>query len=219
MRVIIFANGCFPDPAAHRHLIQSEDLVVGVDGGTLHARAVGVNPHVIIGDLDSLEPDLRAELEAAGTQFLSHPADKDETDLELALLYAVERGAEEIIILAALGGRLDQEIANLLLLTHPALADTQVKVVEWNQTGFIIRNQATIEGQPGDTVSLIPLRGDAEGVTTEGLRWELHEETLRFGLARGVSNVLLGREARVSVREGILLCVLIQDQSASREGV
>ena len=219
MRVIIFANGRFPDPAAHRHLIQSEDLVVGVDGGTLHARAVGVNPHVIIGDLDSLEPDLRAELEAAGTQFLSHPADKDETDLELALLYAVERGAEEIIILAALGGRLDQEIANLLLLTHPALADTQVKVVEGNQTGFIIRNQATIEGQPGDTVSLIPLRGDAEGVTTEGLRWELHEETLRFGLARGVSNVLLGREARVSVREGILLCVLIQDQSASREGV
>jgi thiamine pyrophosphokinase len=219
MRTIIFANGCFPDPAAHRHLIQPEDLVVGVDGGTLHARAVGVNPHVIIGDLDSLEPDLRAELEAAGTQFLSHPADKDETDLELALLYAVERGAEEIIILAALGGRLDQEIANLLLLTHPALADTQVKVVEGNQTGFIIRNQATIEGQPGDTVSLIPLRGDTEGITTEGLKWELHEETLRFGLARGVSNVLLGREARVTVREGILLCVLIHSQSASREGV
>jgi thiamine pyrophosphokinase len=219
MRVIIFANGEFPDPAAHRHLIQPDDLVIGVDGGTLHARAVGVNPHVVIGDLDSLEADLRAELEAAGTQFTSHPAEKDETDLELALLYAVERGAEEIIILAALGGRLDQEVANLLLMTHPALADIQVQVVEGNQVGFIIRSQATIEGQPGDIVSLIPLRGDAAGVTTEGLKWELHGETLRFGLARGVSNVLLGREARVHVQEGIILCVVIHSRSDSREGV
>jgi thiamine pyrophosphokinase len=219
MRVIIFANGQFPDPSGHRHLIQSDDLVIGVDGGALHARAVGAWPHVVIGDLDSLEPRLQAELEADGTQFLSYPPEKDETDLELALLYGVERGAEEIIILAALGDRLDQEVANLLLMTHPALADTKVKVVERNQVVFIIRDQATIEGRSGDTVSLIPLSGDAEGVTTEGLKWELHEETLRFGLARGVSNVLLGGEARVSVREGILLCVVIHGHTDSGEEV
>ena len=218
MRAVIFANGRFPDPAAHRHLIRPDDLIVAADGGTAHARALGLAPHVIIGDLDSLEPGLRAELAEAGTQFLAHPPAKDETDLELALLYAVQQGAEEILILGALGGRIDQTVANLLLLAHPTLAWVRARVVEGNQTAFLIRGEALIEGAPGDTVSLIPLGGDARGVTAEGLRWPLHDDTLRFGPARGVSNVLLGRQARVRVREGTLLCVVIHQSNLKEEG-
>ncbi|HEC33800.1 MAG TPA: thiamine diphosphokinase [Chloroflexi bacterium] len=213
MRAVIFANGCFPNPAAHRHLPRPDDLIVAADGGAAYARAVGVTPHVVIGDMDSLEPDLRAELKAAGTRFLIHPPAKDETDLELALLYAVEQGAQEILVLAALGERLDQTVANFLLLSHPALAGVRVRIVEQEQTILLIRDEAVIEGHPGDTVSLIPLGGDARGVTAAGLRWPLHGETLRFGPARGISNVLLGREARVHVQEGTLLCVIIRGPS------
>jgi len=213
MRAVIFANGDFPDPAAHRHLIRSDDLVIAADGGAHHARAAGITPQVVVGDLDSLEPGLRAELVAAGARFIQHPAAKDETDLELALLYAVEQGAEEVVVLGALGGRIDQTVANILLLAHPALTGVRVLVVEGDQTIFLIRDEATVEGRPGDTVSLIPLGGDVQGITAEGLRWPLHEGTLRFGPARGVSNVLLGRQARVRVREGTLLCVVTHSQS------
>ena len=221
MRAIIFANGEFTDPQGARDLLRSADLVIAADGGTRHALAVGVCPHVIIGDLDSLSPDEQARLEVRAGPASSHivrfSPRKDETDLELALLYAVCEGATEIVVLAALGGRLDQTIANLLLLALPELRDLDVRIVEGTQTAFLVQggrdgcdggDERLIEGRPGDTVSLIPLGGDAVGVTAEGLEWPLHEDSLRFGPARGVSNVLAAEQARVRVRQGVLLCVV-----------
>jgi thiamine pyrophosphokinase len=219
MRAIIFANGEFPDAGETRDLLRPDDLVIAADGGTRHALAVGVIPHVVIGDLDSLSPDEQARVEAAGSQVIRFSPRKDETDLELALLHAARQGATEILILAALGGRLDQTIANLLLLALPELKGRDVRIVAGAQTAFLIHarqggpdesNGALIEGQPGDTVSLIPLGGDAVGVTAEGLEWPLREDRLRFGPARGVSNVLTAEHARVRVRQGLLLCVVTQ---------
>jgi thiamine pyrophosphokinase len=117
-------------------------------------------------------------------------------------------GVGAVVIVAALGGRLDQMMANLLLLTLPELRGVDVRVVEGSQEAFLIRGEARIEGQPGDTVSLIPLRGDATDITTEGLEWALEDEALRFGETRGVSNVLTAEQASVRVRRGLLLCVV-----------
>jgi thiamine pyrophosphokinase len=211
MRAVIFANGEFPDPQSARDLLRADDLVIAADGGARHAWDAGVIPHVVIGDLDSLSPGEQARVEATGSRVVRFSPRKDETDLELALQYAAREGATEIVVLAALGGRLDQTIANLLLLALPELSGIVVHVVEGAQTAFLIQDEAFVEGQPGDTVSLIPLGGDAVGVTTEGLEWPLDEETLRFGPARGVSNVLLTEQARVCVREGLLLCVVTQN--------
>ena len=208
MRAIIFANGEFPDPQGARDLLRPGDLIIAADGGTRHALATGVIPHVVIGDLDSLSPADLAQVEADGSRIIRFSPRKDETDLELALLHAARAGASEIIILAALGGRLDQTIANVLLLSLPELKELGVRIVEGAQSVFLIQDETTIEGQPGDTVSLIPLGGDAVGVTTEGLEWPLCEETLRFGPARGVSNVLTAEQARVRVQRGILLCMV-----------
>jgi thiamine pyrophosphokinase len=222
MRATIFANGEFTDTEQARDLLRPDDLVIAADGGTRHALAIGVTPHVVIGDLDSLSSDERARVEAAGSQVVRFSPRKDETDLELALLYAARQGATEILILAALGGRLDQTIANLLLLALPELKGRDVRIVARAQTAFLIRatqggpdvsDGALIEGQPGDTVSLIPLGGDAVGVTAEGLEWPLCEDRLRFGPARGVSNVLTAESARVRVRQGLLLCVVTRTRS------
>ena len=220
MRAIIFANGQFPDVGSAHDVIRPDDLVIAADGGTHHALAAGVTPHVVIGDLDSISPDERARVEAAGGQIVRFSPHKDETDLELALHHAVRQGATEIVILAALGGRLDQTVANLLLLALPVLRGLDVRVVEGPQTAFLIRGgdgAALIEGQPGDTVSLIPLGGDAVGVTAVGLEWPLYEDSLRFGLARGVSNVLTAGQARVRVRQGLLLCVLTRQPVDSKQ--
>ncbi|MBN1977100.1 MAG: thiamine diphosphokinase [Anaerolineae bacterium] len=213
MRAIIFANGELPGPQGIKKLLHSGDrdgvAIIAADGGTHRALAAGVTPDVVIGDLDSLSPETQARVEAAGAQIVRFSPRKDETDLELALLYAARGGATEITILGALGGRLDQTLANVLLLALPELKGIDARIVEGAQEAFLIHGKATIDGAPGDTVSLIPLGGDVEGVTTDGLEWPLDEDALRFGLARGVSNVLITKQARVRVRQGMLLCTVI----------
>lgn len=214
MRVLLFVNGEFDieDAEVVAGQIRPDDLIIAVDGGTRHAWAGGVTPHIVIGDLDSLLPEELARLRAAHTRIIPFSPDKDETDLELALRYSVEQGATEIVVWGALGGRLDQTLANVLLLTLPELAGIDVHIVAraGKETAFLIREAATITGKPGDTVSLIPLGGDALGVTTEGLKWELHHEDLRFGPARGVSNVLERKSAHIQLQSGMLLCVVIR---------
>ena len=208
MRAIIFANGRLDDAKRAEDLLRDDDLVIAVDGGTRHAWEVGVDPQCVIGDLDSLTPAERERVRTSGTRVMCFSPRKDETDLELALLWAASEGAESMVVLAALGGRLDHTIANLLLLALPDLDGIDVRVVEGPQVAFLVRREALVEGQPGDTVSLIPLGGDAAGVTTEGLEWRLNDDTLHFGPARGVSNSLIAERASVRVRQGQLLCVV-----------
>lgn len=214
--IIIFANGLIENPRAEAaHWIQPDDVIVAADGGTRHALAAGLTPTHVIGDMDSLEPELRARLKATGTTFHVHPPAKDETDLELALLWAAEQAADAvdgvngIIILGALGGRPDQELANLLLLALPALAGHEVVLAGGGWAIRVIRSgeTLTLRGAPGATVSLIPLGGDAHGVTTTGLAYPLRDESLHFGPARGVSNVTQSEEAAVTVREGLVWCL------------
>ena len=208
VRAVIFANGTFEEPQQAQAFLRTGDLIVAVDGGTRHVWAAGVDPHVVVGDLDSLSDEAKQRLRAADVEVMPFAPRKDQTDLELALYHVLSEGADEIVILAALGGRLDQTIANLLLLTIPQLAACDARVVQGEEEAFVIRGAARIEGRSGDTVSLIPVGGDASGVTTVGLEYALDDEALDFGPARGVSNVLKEGTAHVRVRQGLLLCVV-----------
>lgn len=209
MRAIIFVNGQFHNPEIARNLIQPNDYIIAVNGGTCHALSLDIVPHVIIGDLDSLSPDLETRLKASHANILRFPVRKDETDLELAIQHALAKHALTIVLFAALGGRMDQSLANIFLLTLPGLQGVDVHIVDGNQTAFLIRNQASIPGKPGDTVSIIPIGGDAIGVTNTGFEWPLTEETLALGTTRGISNILLQKHASIRVRKGMLLCVVI----------
>mgnify|MGYP000738479771 CR=1 FL=1 len=210
MRIIIFANGIIENPTAEaERWVRPGDCVVAADGGTQHALDAGLMPAHVIGDLDSLSAEQRARLEAAGTTLDAHPPAKDETDLELALTWAaIQPDVEMIVILGALGGRPDQALANLLLLALPALKGHTVIIADGLWTVRCLRGgeTATVSGRPGDTLSLIPLGGDAAGVSTGGLAYPLRDETLHFGLTRGVSNAFAGETATVSLRTGLLWC-------------
>lgn len=208
MRTVIFANGLFSDSQQVKNLLCPDDYIIAANGGTHHALSIGAVPHVIIGDLDSLQPAEKAIVKATGVEIITFPSQKDETDLELALRHAIAKGATEIMILAALGGRLDQSFANVFLLTVPALKELRVQIVEKNQTAFLIHDEACITGKPGDTVSILPIGGPAIGVSNDGLEWPLQKETLPLGTTRGMSNVLLGEHAHISVQDGRLLCVI-----------
>ncbi len=209
MRTVIIANGPCPTPETVRRWLHRGDRLMCADGGARHALALGLRPDVVIGDLDSLDEAAQSQLQAMGTRLIVHPAAKDETDLELALLLAQQEGATELVILGGFGGRLDQTIANVLLLTLPQLKGLPVRLVDGDQEAFVIHGEAILHGRPGDTLSLIPLGGDAEGIVTEGLLYPLRGDALRSGPARGVSNVFTAETVRVTLEHGTLLAVYI----------
>jgi thiamine pyrophosphokinase len=209
MRAIIIAGGQLGNNLDLERWIGTEDWIIGADGGAALAQSRGLTPDVVIGDMDSLSDEDRAALIARGSRFVEHPRAKDETDLELALTYAADAGADDIVIFGALGGRLDHTLANVLLLALPQLAGLGVRIVDDAQDAQLVQGGGTalVEGEPGDVVSLLPLDGDAHGVTTRGLAWPLDGDILRLGFSRGVSNEMTGNRAEVEVRKGRLLVI------------
>jgi len=207
MRTIIFANGDAPDRKTIERWLTPTDRIIAADGGTRNALSLGIMPHVVIGDLDSLVEADRVELERAGVPFIVYPTHKDYTDLELALRYAVEQGATEIVIFSALGGRWDQSLANLMLLTLPDLAQVTTRIIDRTVSIEAIRDRAEIAGRVGDTLSLIALKGDAHGVTIEGCEYPLNDATLPFGATLGISNVLTQEIVKITVKQGEILAV------------
>jgi len=209
-RALIFANGDLNDGPAVQDALRfaAEALIVAADGGTRLARACGLTPHIVVGDMDSLAPHEVDDLSRRGAEIRRYPAAKDETDLELALLAAARRGASWLRILGAAGGRIDQMLANIFLLALPALAGCEARIVSGAQTLWLIGpGDHPVDGLPGDTISLIPLSGEARGVRTERMIYPLRRETLLFGPARGISNVIESQPARVALETGWLLVV------------
>ena len=205
MRIIIFANGNLPNLEKARALVHPEDFILCADGGTRHAIALGLTPNVIIGDLDSVTDKERRKMKEMGVEVIQHPIDKNETDLELAINHALTFNPDAILILAALGGRMDQTLANIALLSNLQLATCNIKLADGVEEIFFCRDQAQVEGRSGDIVSLIPWQGEVTGVFTENLRWHLHHETLYPEKTRGISNEMTADVATVSIKSGLLL--------------
>ncbi|HEX9922661.1 MAG TPA: thiamine diphosphokinase [Anaerolineae bacterium] len=211
-RIVIFANGILTQPDLLRAHLRPTDRIFCADGGTRHALALGLTPEAIIGDLDSLAPELVAELQEAGVAIERHPVDKDQTDLELALELAVAGQPDEIMLVTALGGRLDQMLANMLLLTRPEYASVKLTLVDGPQWATLLRSDQaeTITGQPGDTFSLIPLTPTVTQVTLTGVKWPLEQATLSLGSTWSISNELIGQSASVRIGVGLVLVVRIE---------
>lgn len=209
-RAVIFANGTLPDPEAARRLLREGDFRIAADGGHRHALACGCPPDVLIGDLDSISGPERESLRRSGVRIQSFPAEKNENDLELAVAFAVREGFTCIRILAGLGGRTDQALANLSLLTDPALAACDIRIDDGCEEAMRVGNKTVVRGSPGDIVSLLPFGEPAQGVVTEGLKYPLRREDLLPYKTRGVSNRMLSDAAVVSVEKGVLICIHIR---------
>ena len=216
MTISIFANGEMENVAWTRPFLSQSSRIIAADGGTRHLFKLGVPPDVVIGDMDSLSREVSAWLVESAVEMIRYDPIKNETDLELALLYA-QAFEEEIWLFGALGGRLDQMLANILLLAHPALTDCSITLVEQYERAWLVTGRTEFEGQAGDTVSLIPLRGDVVVKETAGLRWPLVDSVLSFGVARGVSNVMTAVSASVEVACGKLVCIHTLDHKKRNE--
>lgn len=206
-RIIIFANGELPDLDKARLLLRDDDYIICADGGTRHAIALNVHPHLIIGDMDSADEEQIQTFQSANVPMERYSHDKNETDLELAIQRAIALEPGQILVVGALGGRLDQTLGNIALLSdmqHPAL---DIRMDDGVEEVFLCRDRAQIHGTRGNLVSLIPWQGAVTGIRTENLRWLLSDETLYPDKTRGLSNEMLGETALVSIASGMLLIV------------
>lgn len=206
-RIIIFANGELPDLDKARALLREDDFILCADGGTRHALALGLTPNLVIGDMDSIEEAQQRELEKAGVSVESFSHDKNETDLELAIRRALELEPKQILILAALGGRLDQTLANIALLADSRLSGIDIRLDDGIEELFFCRDQVQVEGRSGDIVSLLPWGAPVHGVQTHSLKWALNDETLHPDKTRGVSNEMISVSASIEIKSGLLLIV------------
>jgi thiamine pyrophosphokinase len=206
-RIIIFANGELPDIDRARVILRDDDHLICADGGTRHASSLDLKPALVIGDMDSADSALLKKLQADGVPIELFPRDKNETDLELAIAKAVELKPKEIIVVAALGGRLDQTLANIALLTNLQLVTFDIRLDDGAEEIFFCRDQAEVKGRSGDIVSLIPWQGAVTGVLTENLKWKLNSETLYPDKTRGISNEMTSDVASIKISKGLLLIV------------
>lgn len=209
MRAVIFANGILDDHDRVLSQLKPEDLLIAADGGSEHCKEIGIRPEIVIGDMDSISTHLMDKFQSSGTKFIIHPRDKDQTDLELALSYAQQSGADEVIFFGILGGRFDLSLSNILLIARDEWKPMSLVIINGPDKAFILRSKdsISIKGKPGDIVSLIPVSEVVEGVSTGGLRWQLDQAVLLQGNTRSVSNELITGSAEVKIETGKLLLV------------
>lgn len=217
---VVLADGWLAEPETIRRRLATASVrwVVAADGGARFAERLGLELGVVVGDMDSLPREVAAEMADAGVEFHRVSRAKDETDLELALMHAAEKGIDGVVVLGALGDRLDMSVANVLLLAHASLLGLPIELWHAAQTAWLVRPpggslRPPLSGGargalvPGDRLSLLPLAGDAVMVESRGLRYPLTGEDLLSGPARGISNVVSHAEAHVALRSGVLLAV------------
>lgn len=206
---VVFLGGDAPRTLPPCLQNKSYQSMICADSGANHAFALRLVPDIIIGDLDSIDQAVKEEYVLKGVEILQFPQEKDYTDGELAVMEAAKRGAKELLILGAFGGRIDQELANIYLLAQYALLFDKMTLWGEGFTAILVQpgKELRIRGQKGDTVSLIPLSPVAEKVTLEGFQYPLKNDDLPIGATRGLSNRLLSGEGIVRYAAGSLLLI------------
>ncbi len=223
MHYVIFTGGQFNPHPLFQKILQEADTIIAADSGADTAVLQNIFPSVVVGDMDSLSQKTQKLLQQHGSIFSNMPttlvsvpfgktrpptpSEKDQTDTELAIAYALQHGATKITILGGIAGnRLDHIIANILLAT---MYPIPMQFLSVNQIAWVGKGptKQVISGEKGDTLSLIPLSQKVEGITSTGLYYPLTNDTFVFGKPRGVSNVLTTARATVSFKKGTLLFV------------
>lgn len=183
------------------------DDVVCADGGANHLYDAGLVPGVIIGDMDSVDPGMLLHFERKGCRLIRHSQRKDKTDTQLALEYALAMNPGRITVIGAGGGRIDHALANVSLLVLGAEKKIDVTLLdEWCEV-FLVADQRVIDGEPGQTVSFLPLSSQVSGIILNGFEYPLTDGAMELGRPYGISNILATEKGSVSVKDGYLLGV------------
>lgn len=211
MNGLIICKGEIRDYSFYKKYFDKANLIICVDGGAYHMLMFGINPHVLMGDFDSIAMDEYNHFLNLGVEIKRFPVEKDETDTELAVEYAIDAGCREITLIGAIGSRFDHTLSNIFLLKKMIEREVRGWIVNENNQITLIKDHIILEKENDKKVSLIPLSEKVEGITTKGLYYPLDNETLEVGPTRGVSNEFTGATAEVTIKRGLLLVIKSKD--------
>lgn len=196
-RAVIMAGADITDYSFYTPL--SGDYVICADRGYLHAQKLGVTPAVLLGDFDSIESPLPKHAE-----ILRYPAEKDETDMQLAIRYAAEAGFKKLYGIGASGGRTDHFLANIGLLHKARLLGCEMVLEDVDTRLRLLNGTLTLPRRDNFYLSVIPFPGDAV-VSLAGVKYPLSEATLTVGDTLGISNEIISDTATIYVHKGSAL--------------
>lgn len=204
-RVLILAGGDLDPNGGHSDLLRGPwRHIICADGGARHARALGVQPTLLIGDMDSIDSLSRQAYCDVPT--LALPDAQDKTDSQLAIEWALGEGAEHIVVAGGLGSRFDHSLANAQLLALIARAGKSGVVTDGRQAVHLLTHELALQAPPGYLLSVIAL-GECRGLDLKGLRWDLDNFDLAIGETRTISNEFTEGVARLSLKSGVALVV------------
>ena len=210
MKACILLNGKIEDLNFLKKIIDKEnyDYIICADGGANFLYKIKVVPDYIIGDLDSLELTTKNYFKQKGVNFKKFPKRKDQTDAQLCIHLAKDLGVLNIELLGALGGRIDHTVANINLMYYIKKLGLN-PIIKTDKEGLYMIEDESIElfGEIGDTISILPVNGDALGITLKGFEYPLDDAIIKYGNPIGISNVMKSNKGIVNVKKGTLLIV------------
>lgn len=210
MKICIVLNGEIKDYKKTKELMLEEDYnyIIGADGGCNHLFKMNIVPDYIIGDLDSIDKNLISYYEEKKVIFKTYPSHKDETDSEICVYLAKELGAHRIDFIATLGGRIDHTLANIGLMHYIKNMGIQPRIITSEEEILIIKDEELIlNGQKGNTVSVMSIEGDAKGVTLQNFEYPLKNGYIKYLSPLGISNVMLEDKSYIKIEDGTVLII------------
>ncbi len=211
MRAVVFGGADIKDYSFCKKYIENS-FVVCCDSGMRHARALGIIPDAIVGDFDSADKETIDYFKAMNIPTVQLPTHKDETDMEIGAELAIQKGADELVIIGGIGSRLDHTMGNCNMLIRLCKEGKKAVLVNENNAVWVTDSRIELTGRKGNLVSFFPVGITAEGVTTENLEYPLENAVLSAeNRLLAVSNVMLGEKAAVSVKKGMLYVMQCRD--------
>jgi len=205
--MLVLANGEWTDVERAVRLAERARYVIAADGAWAKASKAGIRVDLVVGDLDSLSETELEALQTSGVSQRCYPPEKDATDLELAIDHALTLSPAAIWVFGALGQRLDHGLANLGLLERGREESVPIRLVNGRETAWMCDAHEHLGlAAVGDRVSILPV-SECAVVSTVGLQYPLHEETLYRAATRGVSNVVASLPCAIDIHDGRALLV------------
>ncbi|ABW18981.1 thiamine diphosphokinase [Alkaliphilus oremlandii] len=211
MEIAIVSNGCIGNLEFLKEAVKKSDYIICADGAARYLMEINVYPDLLVGDLDSIDSLSLKWIQDGDIQLEKFPVNKDMTDTELAIEFAAERMPKKITVFGGTGSRTDHSLGNILLLykIHQMGIEAHLRD-EFNHL-MITDDEINVSGRIGQTISVIPIGGSAEGVTLKGLEYPLYNYTIELGSSIGISNRFIEENATIAVKRGILLVIKTEE--------
>lgn len=208
-KIVIISGGCPVDAAYFNKKTEKDEntLMICCDGGVRHFNNLSIRPDVIIGDMDSIDPVQLKYYSRQGVKIIHYPANKDFTDTELALDYALNLKPQKISIWCALGGRIDHTLSNVYLVLKGQEKGIETYLIDEYCEIFLVHKVISFIKETGKTVSLLAITPEVTGITTTGFLYPLEKGNLKIGESKGISNIINDNRATINVEKGKLLVI------------